>query len=331
MILLATLVLIIGIGGFYLLGQQQVQDVAGTVEEVTIAIGTGPVVSSVHIAVVKDFFKDEGLQVTIQQHTSGRAAFKAVIDGEADIATAAETPIMHAVLNGEKIAILSTIETSDENKVLVGRKDKGISTPQDLNDKKIGVTFGSNAEFFLDLFLIRNGISRDTIEIVDLRGDEIFHALVRGEVDAVSTWNPFVLMLQKELGDNGVLFFGEGIYEESFNIVAKQDFVQKNPEAIKKVIQGLVKAEEFIEKNQNESIKIIADILGTEEASLREVWDIYDFQTRLDQSLILTLEDESRWAIGKNLTTATEVPNYLDFIYLDALVAVKPEAVTIIR
>ncbi|GAG04257.1 unnamed protein product, partial [marine sediment metagenome] len=31
------------------------------------------------------------------------------------------------------------------------------------------------------------------------------------------------------------------------------------------------------------------------------------------------------------LTEATKVPNYLNFIYLDALEEVKPEAVTIIR
>jgi len=46
----------------------------------------------------------------------------------------------------------------------------------------------------------------------------------------------------------------------------------------------------------------------------------------------LTLfEDQARWSIENNLTSASKIPNYLDFIYLDALEAVKPEVVTIIR
>ena len=37
------------------------------------------------------------------------------------------------------------------------------------------------------------------------------------------------------------------------------------------------------------------------------------------------MEDKNR------LTRKTKVPNYLNFIYIDGLKAVKPEAVTIIR
>jgi NitT/TauT family transport system substrate-binding protein len=47
--------------------------------------------------------------------------------------------------------------------------------------------------------------------------------------------------------------------------------------------------------------------------------------------MLILLEDQARWRIEQGLTDATEVPNYLSFIYLDALEEVKPEAVTIIR
>ncbi len=43
------------------------------------------------------------------------------------------------------------------------------------------------------------------------------------------------------------------------------------------------------------------------------------------------MEDEARWAMKEGLTDKKEVPNYLDFIFMDALELVKPEAVTIIR
>jgi NitT/TauT family transport system substrate-binding protein len=51
----------------------------------------------------------------------------------------------------------------------------------------------------------------------------------------------------------------------------------------------------------------------------------------LPQALIIAMEDEARWRIENKLTDKTTVPNYLNFLYLDGLEAVSPEAVTVIR
>ncbi len=51
----------------------------------------------------------------------------------------------------------------------------------------------------------------------------------------------------------------------------------------------------------------------------------------LDQLIVIALEEEARWAIREGLTDKKKVPNYFDFIYVDALEEVNPEAVTIIK
>jgi len=56
-----------------------------------------------------------------------------------------------------------------------------------------------------------------------------------------------------------------------------------------------------------------------------------EFTIILPQALIVAMEDQARWRIKNKLTEATQVLNYLDYIYFDALEEVKPEAVTIIR
>jgi NitT/TauT family transport system substrate-binding protein len=154
---------------------------------------------------------------------------------------------------------------------------------------------------------------------------------VQGEVDAVSIWQPVVVQLQNELGDNAITFYPEEIYTSAFNIAATQEFVNKNPETIEKFLRALIKADEFIEENPDEAQEIVAGKIGMDKATLNELWKLYNFRVTLDQSLIVTLEAEARWAIKNKLTEATEVPNYLDYIYTDALEAVKPEAIGIIR
>jgi len=59
------------------------------------------------------------------------------------------------------------------------------------------------------------------------------------------------------------------------------------------------------------------------------LWDDYDYQLTLDQSVLKVLEQEAQWAMENNLTTATKAPDYRNYIYVDTLKKVKPEAVKI--
>ncbi len=329
-ILIGIIVVAVIIGGYFWLSQEKAE-YTGPAEKITVAIGSGPVTSLIHIAFENGYFENEGLDLAIQEHTSGKSAFNAVVEGDADLATAADTPIMHAIMRGEKIYILATIASTEHDKMIVARKDKGISIPNDLKGKRIGVSVGTNAEFFMDSFLITHGISRDEVEVINVKSNAMVDTLTSGEVDAVSTWNPHISILQKRLGDNGVTFSGEGIYRETFNIATKQDFANENPETIKKVLRALIKADEFIEENPDEALETVADKIGMNKATLNEIWELFDFKVTLDQSLLLTLEAQARWAIKNKLTNKTEVPNYLDYIYLDGLEKVKPEAFRIIR
>jgi NitT/TauT family transport system substrate-binding protein len=43
------------------------------------------------------------------------------------------------------------------------------------------------------------------------------------------------------------------------------------------------------------------------------------------------MEDGARWRIKQGIAEAANVPNYLDYIYFDALEEVKPKAIGIIR
>ena len=330
-IVFIPVVIVLAVGGYFLLSQKEPQKPAGPLEKITFAISYNPISGPALIAFAKGHLGDEGLDVTLQLHASGKACLNAVIKGKADLATVAETPIMHAGMRGEKIYTIATIESSEKSTVVIARKDKGISTPSDLKGKRIGVTFGTSGEFALDTFIIFQGISRNDIDAVNLKPEEMLDAIIKSEVDAVTTWAPFSINVQKEMGDKGITFYTEGMYRETFNIAAMQAFVNKNPETIEKVLRALIRAESFIRENPDESRKILAEYSNMDETLLKEIWDIYSFSVRLDQSFIVTLEDEARWAIKNKLTDKKEVPNYLSFIYLDGLKKVKPEAVNVIH
>lgn len=303
----------------------------GPPEKVTIAYSTSFSAVLVHIAFTKGYFGEESLDATPQPHASGKEALQSVLEGKADLATVADTPIMFAIMNGKKISTLAVIQTTNKNEAIVARRDQGIAQPSDLKGKKIGLTLGTTGDFFADSFLLAHGIDRKHVKIIDLKPNEMAAALGMGKVDAVSAWNPTATQLKKKLGSKGIVFLGESIFTEMFCVSAGQEYVKNNPVAIKKVLRALLQAETFVQQQPEEARCLVAEFIKTDKVILDETWDNFTFRVVLDQALLVDLEEQTRWAIKHRLTVRRDMPNYLDFIYVDGLQAVKPAAVRIVR
>jgi ABC-type nitrate/sulfonate/bicarbonate transport system substrate-binding protein len=295
---------------------------ASPLPKITVAYTVQPQCTLVHVAVAKGYFIEEGLDVQSSIHTFGKAALQMLLDGKADFASVAETPFMFNVLKGEKIFIIANIEASNMNNAIVAGKDAGISAPGDLKGKRIGFTPGTTSDFFLDSILTSIGLTRQAIQPVPLKPDEMQAAIVGRKVDAVCTWNFPLTQIKRHLGGGGILFYDREIYTETFNIAGQQDFVRKNPETVKQLLRALIKAENFIAQHTDSVTKTDPDIV-------REVWNAFAYRAVLDERIIITLEDETRWAIKNRFTDKTVMPDYFTYIYLDGLRAVKPEVVKI--
>lgn len=312
-------------------GCKNIQTSSGPREKMTIAYSTASNAVLVYIAFAKGYFTEEGLDATPQPHAFGKVALQSVLDGKADLATVASTPIMFAVMDGKNITTLAAIQTSSRNEAIVARTDRGIAKPADLKGKKIGYTRGTTADFFLDTLLLINGIGREQVTLINMRPDEMAAALVKGKVDAVSAFNPTLKQLERALGSNGVVFFGEKYYTEIFCLAADRDYAKKHPEAIKKVMGALIKAETFVQQHPGEARFLSVEFTKTDKAIIEDIWGIFSFRVTLEQALIVDLEEQTRWAMKNKLTAGTSMPNYLEHIYADGLYAVKPEAVRFVR
>ena len=330
-ILVVIIALVLAVGGNLWLSQEKPEKFTGPVEKITLAAYAGDTGALVYVAEDQGYFEENGLEVTIKDYESGKTAADAMIAGEADISTSAGFVFFSNSFDYADLRVLGTVATS-EVKELVARKDKGITTTDDLIGKKIGVTKKSGGEFLLGTFLTFNGISLQDVELVDLKPSGIVGAISNGDTDAAFTWDPNVYNIKEELGDNAISWTGytagQSFY---FVLITKKDWIENNPAAAERFMKSLLEAEDHIKDNSEESKEFVKDRFDYESDYMDYSWPKQEFAVSLEQAMLIAFEDQGRWRLKHGLTDKTTVPNYLDFIYIDALQAVKPEAVSIIR
>jgi NitT/TauT family transport system substrate-binding protein len=305
------------------------EDASGKREKIILAVVPWPGSASLFVAHENGYFRDEGLDVTFHSYISGHLGLDAVLSGQADFATAGDTPVARAAIEAKPVMVIATLCDIDRAIVIVARKDRGISSAKDLVGKKVGVVKGTTADFFLNIFLTTSYIPPGDVRIINLAADEVVDALVKGKVDAVSTWSPHTILAADKLGDNAVIFDDPSIYRMTWNIVSSKEFVARNPQRIKKVLAAIVRANGLIKARPGDAKALCLKYMGAETSIDEREWKTYEFTAALNESLILNLEDQARWMI-KSGVGGNKVPNFMNFIYTDGLRAIQPEAVGII-
>lgn len=324
-LMLVIMVLAIGSGC-----TRQAEKDEGPVEAINLGAYAGDTASLIWVAQDQGYFSANGLDVTIKEYEAGKLAADVLLAGEVDIATAAEFVLVSNSFVHEDLRVLGAIATARVVE-LVARIDRGIQQPSDLSGKSIGVTRKSAGEFFLGRFLLSHGLALTDVEIADLSPSDIVEAISNAEIDAALTWDPNIYEIKNRLGENAISWPGQSGQDFYFILIGREEWVETHSSAVERFLTALVQAEEFVETNNEAAQQLIAELFDLETAYVQYVWPKHHFVLSLPQALIMAMEDEARWRIENNLTDKTAVPNYLDFIYWDALEAVKPEAVTVIR
>lgn len=282
------------------------------------------------IAKEKGFFEQNSLDAEVIEYPSGPPGVAAMLAGSADFSVAADFVGVSNIFAKKDIRILAQATEQDVFSV-IGRKDKGVYSPKDIKGKRVGVTRKGAGEFFLGRFLTFNDLALSDIKIVDLQPPELVKQLESGQLDAIVIFEPHTYNLKKSLGDQLSIFSAQGQEKTRAIVYTTTATTQSRPEVVKQYIQSLVQAESYLKANPNGAKAILAKKMGYQQDQVDYLWTKIDFSLSLPQELLLTLENEARYSISSKLTNETEVPNYLNYIYFDALNSVKPDGVTIVR
>ncbi len=241
-------------------------------------------------------------------------------------------PVVFQSFQHPDLRVIAITGFSDNSSRIVARKDRGIYKPTDLKGKNIAAQKGTVFHFFLHMFLARQNLSTNDVKLTFAKVEEFPSEEVWEMFDGIVTKEPHVTKAMEYLGENGIVFEAPGIFYNPMNIVAQKKFVESGPESVKKILRALIKAEDFMNKDPEAVWRIVSKTHGHDSNKWKIALADLNMGITMTQPMIQSLEDIARWAINEDLSSGvTDIPVYLDYVYIDGLESVRPESVTIIR
>ena len=302
----------------------------GKVEKINFGAVPGSA-TLVYIAQEQHFFDANGLSVNVKdKYASGMATTDALLKGDVDIVWAAEFAMVVRAFEKRPISII-TIFGRFTTQFLFARKDRGVATISDLKGRKIGVLRNTISEFYLVRFLALNGVNPQDVTLVDLPAAQSLEQITSGSIDCVVAWEPDAGPIRRQLGDRVVAWSIQNNQPGYGVIVARNDWLRASPEITNRFLKPLAQAEDYLVRNPEAAKTIVQKRMGLDDAPMQVFWSGIQSSLSLDQSLIAAMEDEGRWMIKNNLTSEKTIPDFVNYIYVDGLKAIKPEGVSIIH
>lgn len=203
----------------------------------------------------EDFGRD-GTAVKWVLSAGSNRALEYLNSGSIDIGSSAGLAALLAKANGNPIRT-PYIFSRPEWTALVVRRDSPIRSLADLKGKKVAATKGTDPYLFLLRALKVAQLKRGDIEHVALQHADGRVALEQGRVDAWAGLDP--LMAASELDAGSRLIYRNVAFNTYGFLNVREDFQQRHPEALRRVIAGYERARKWIIGNTTEAAKILSE------------------------------------------------------------------------
>jgi len=231
-----------------------------------------------------------------------------ITSGEADLATNAETQLLRESIRNPDLRIIMTVTESFYR--LVGRKSAGIRSMEDLRGKRIMTPRMTSAHYYLVAMLRSAGISEDEVTIVNLpRADNVLasidlmsDALLKGEVDVISIWEPEPEDAVHKLGDDAVVLQDRSVYREVFNLHARApDLADPDKRrSIVAFVRAVADATGALKKDPQKYWPHVSSVTKYTHEQIGWGWPEMEFPVHIIPDMLDVLETEEAW-VAKNM------------------------------
>lgn len=203
------------------------------------------------------YFKEEGLDLTINDFAGGSQSLRALIGGSVDVVSGAFEHTVNMQAKGQRLKAF--VLQGRAPQIVLGINPKTMpnyKSVADLKGKKIGVTApGSSTNVMANFVLARAGLKPSDVSFVGVGASSGAVAAMRaGQIDAISNLDPVITLLQRSgdlkiVADTRVVAEADKIFGGPMPagcLYAKEEFVAKNPATTQALANAIVRADKWI-------------------------------------------------------------------------------------
>lgn len=227
---------------------------------VTVAVGGQSVLYHLPLALADllGYFKSEGLEVVVSDFAGGAMALQAVLQGQADVVSGAYEYTIRQQVRGTALRAMAVHGRAPQIAMGVSRRSlPGYKSLDDLARRRIGVSaLGSSTHLMASHLLLRAGLRDSDVEFVGVgSGASAVAALRTGQVHALCHADPIMTLLEQKMdvhivGDMRTLKGSQDLFGGNMPagcLYAPQAFVQKRPEQVQALTNGIVHALKWLQ------------------------------------------------------------------------------------
>src|SRR5262245_42813155 len=194
------------------------------------------------LAVEKGFYKEAGLDVTIEPGNGSQTTAQLLSVGKYDIGFADSAPVMKLISQGAKLKILATILQGNPNAVTALKKT-GLKSAADIKGRSVAMPTGGSQVALFPLVLAANNLKESDMKLVNMPPEAMVSSLIQGTVEVIlGSVDQYDIQLKNQGQQfDSYLFIDSGAPTVSTSIIASEEFLAKNPEVAKKFVAASLK------------------------------------------------------------------------------------------
>ena len=204
-----------------------------------------------------------GIEVRTQIFNAGPSVIEAMLAKQIDVAYIGPNPAINGyiVSDGKLLRVISGATSGGA--VFVVRNDAGIQSTSDFAGKIFSSPqLGNTQDVALRKYLLENGFDTKenggTVEVLPAKTSDIVTLMLKKEIEGAWVPEPWGAKLVKEA--NARIFVDErtlwpnGEFVTA-HIIARTDYLESNPETVKRFLKAHIEQTEWINENQEQAIK----------------------------------------------------------------------------
>ena len=220
---------------------------------------------SLTIAERLNYFKDEGLDVEINDFQGGAKSLQALMGGSVDVVAGAYEHSIRMQQRGQPIIGFALIGRGMQLAIgLLKDRVEKVKSPADIKGMKFGVSApGSQTHMLVNNWAAKGGLKPSDIVAIGVgAGASVIAAVEKGEIDGISQSEPAVTMLEQKglikvmvdtrsMKGNQELFGGA---MPAACLYAQPDLIKKTPGTTQALANAIVRANQWLHQAKPEDV-----------------------------------------------------------------------------